>query len=214
LRTVVVVAGGGPLDVAAAGLVPAEAIVIGADGGAHAAHAAGLRVHHAVGDFDSIAPDELEELQLAGAEIHRHPRDKDATDLELAMELAVGVGGDRLIVLGAWGDRLDHLAGELALLASDRWSGVEVEARLGAAQVHVIRRSLSLVGSAGELLTLLAVGGHATGVRTTGLRFSLSGDTLVPGSTLGVSNELLGGPATVSVETGVVVAIRPYPGSP
>jgi thiamine pyrophosphokinase len=71
-----------------------------------------------------------------------------------------------------------------------------------------------LVGSAGELLTLLAVGGHATGVRTTGLRFSLSGDTLVPGSTLGVSNELLGGPATVSVETGVVVAIRPYPGSP
>jgi thiamine pyrophosphokinase len=213
LKTVVVVAGGGPLDTAAATAVPAGAIVIAADSGADAARDAGLPVHHAVGDFDSLEPASVAQLERAAAEIHRHPRDKDATDLELAMELAVELGGERLLVLGAWGDRLDHLAGELALLASDRWAGVEIEARLGGAEVFVVRRSLRLLGAAGELLTLLAMGGPATGVRTTGLRFALFGETLVPGSTLGVSNELLGGPATVSVESGVVVAIRPSPGS-
>lgn len=213
MRTAVVVAGGGELRPATAESLPPDALVIGADSGAAAALAIGLVPHHVVGDLDSLAPAVLAELERRGVEVHRHPVDKDATDLELAIDLAVGLGAGRLVVLGAWGERLDHLAAELALLASDRWVDVAVEARLGLAEVHVVRRSLTLHGQAGELITLLATGGPVGGVRTTGLRYPLAGEELVPGSTRGVSNELLGGTATVSVETGVLLVIRPSPGS-
>lgn len=213
MRTAVVVAGGGPLSEAAVAAVPGSAVVIGADGGVAAALAAGLSVDHAVGDFDSLSPGALEDVKRSGAQVHRHPTDKDATDLELAMELAVELGVRSLVVLGAWGERFDHLLGEVALLASDRWRDVTVEARLGDAEVQVVRRSLMLSGLAGELVTLLAVGGPARGVRTTGLRFPLDGEELVPGTTRGVSNELVGGSATVSVASGVLLVIRPQPAS-
>lgn len=213
MRTAVVVAGGGELSPAAAASLPADALVIGADSGAAAALALGLSPHHVVGDLDSLAPEVLTELERRGVEVHRHPVDKDATDLELAMELAVTLGAGRLVVLGAWGERLDHLAAEMALLASDRWVDLAVQARLGPAEIHVVRRSLTVRGPAGQLLTLLATGGPATGVRTTGLRYPLAGEVLVPGSSRGVSNELLGGTATVSVEAGVLLAIAPLPGS-
>jgi thiamine pyrophosphokinase len=54
------------------------------------------------------------------------------------------------------------------------------------------------------------VGGPAEGVTTIGLRFPLHDARLLPGSTLGVSNELDGTTASVSVGAGVVLAIQPH----
>jgi thiamine pyrophosphokinase len=61
-------------------------------------------------------------------------------------------------------------------------------------------------------VTLLAVGGAVTGVRTTGLRYPLHGETLTPGSSRGVSNELVEPVATVTVATGVLLVAVPSPG--
>ena len=86
---VVVVAGGGTLDPSVASRVPAGAHVIAADSGVDRALAVGMGVHEAVGDFDSVTADGLGAAQAAGATIERFPVDKDATDLELAIERAV-----------------------------------------------------------------------------------------------------------------------------
>ena len=58
--------------------------------------------------------------------------------------------------------------------------------------------------------TPLPVAGTAHGVHTTGLRYPLLGEDLLPGSTRGVSNELLGAEATVSVGDGVLLAVQPH----
>ena len=59
-------------------------------------------------------------------------------------------------------------------------------------------------------MTLLAHGGVATGVTTTGLRFALRDAVLEPWSSLGVSNECSGSaPASVRITSGVVLAITP-----
>ena len=90
--------------------------------------------------------------------------------------------------------------------------GVNVEARLGDAQVFVVRGECELHGEPGDLCTLLPLGGPALGVSTEGLRFPLRGETLEPGSTRGVSNEMLSSPARVSLVGGVLLAILPDPG--
>jgi thiamine pyrophosphokinase len=59
------------------------------------------------------------------------------------------------------------------------------------------------------VVTLLPVGGPAAGVTTAGLRWPLVADYLLPASTRGVSNEIVTSPATVSVATGVVLAVQP-----
>lgn len=189
--------------------VPEGALVVAADAGAEAALALGLHVDLAVGDFDSIAADALAALEAAGTRVERHPAAKDASDLELALAAALRLGARRVVVLGDSGGRLDHALGTLLLLAAETWAGVELDAVLGGARVHVIRGERTLAGEPGETLSLFALHGPATGVTASGLRYPLRGETLAPGTSLGLSNEFEAAEARVAVESGVLLAVRP-----
>jgi thiamine pyrophosphokinase len=188
---VVVAAGDGPYVA-----VPAGAIVIAADGGLERAGALGLDVSVAIGDFDSTSPEAVAAAEQHGTRIVRHPTAKDATDLELALDEAVALGAKRIL-------------GVLLLLASDSYRTTEIDALVGDAAVAVVRGSRTLVGTPGGLLTLLPLHGAAHGVTTSGLGYPLSNETLEPGSTRGVSNVFVATAATVTLERGVLVAIRP-----
>ena len=108
--------------------------------------------------------------------------------------------------------RLDHLLGNLLLLAADDYADCRLDARLGPARVTVIRaRRAALAGRPDELLTLLPVGGPAGGVTTVGLRYPLHEAELLPGVTWGVSNRFGGTEAAVTVRNGVLLAIQPGP---
>ena len=139
----------------------------------------------------------------------RHPVAKDATDLELALDEAVALGARRVLVVASAGGRLDHLLASLLQLGSDRLAGLELDALVGEALVHVVRGERRLSGTPGEVVTLVPLGGAAAGITTTGLEYPLAAETLAPGSTRGVSNVFAGTDAHVRVTQGVLLAIRP-----
>jgi thiamine pyrophosphokinase len=207
MSTVVVLAGGPDPPVGVS--VPAGATVIAADGGADLARALGLHVDLAVGDFDSIAVEAVD-----AARIERHPTDKEATDLELALAAALRHEPDAVLVLAGAGGRLDHLLGGLLLLAADPYADVQVDARFGTAAVHVVHGARRLHGEPGELVSLFAVHGPATGVVTEGLAYALRGETLEPGSTRGVSNVFAAAEACIALASGVLLAVRPTCSAP
>ena len=191
------------------GAVSRASFVIAADSGADHALALGVPIDLAVGDFDSISADGLATLERVGVPLERHPADKEATDLELALDAAAMRGSNRVVVVGGTGGRLDHALGGLSLLASDAYAGFELDALFGRATVHVVRQERRLAGRTGELISLLALHGPASGVVTKGLAYPLRGETLVPGSTRGVSNVFARAEARVALETGVLLALRP-----
>src|SRR5206468_851156 len=97
---VVVVSGGeAPAAGAAARVVPPGATVIAADHGLDHARALGLEVAVAVGDFDSASSEAIAAAERAGTRVDRHPAEKDATDLELALDAAIALQPDRILVL-------------------------------------------------------------------------------------------------------------------
>jgi thiamine pyrophosphokinase len=187
------------------------ALVIAADSGVEHALALGFRVDLVVGDLDSADPVAVETAAAAGAAIERHPTDKDATDLELALAAVTRVGGGKdVVVVGGTGGRLDHFLANALVLASPRFAELRIRARMGTADIAVIRDAAELRGDPGDLCSLLPLGGPATGIRTDGLRFPLAHETLLPGSTRGVSNELLEPIARVSLDEGVLLAVLPH----
>jgi thiamine pyrophosphokinase len=206
--TVIVVAGGGTPRAGAVAALPA-APVIAADEGLDHAFALGLTVHTAVGDFDSVSPAALAAAESAGVRIERHRPDKDATDLELALDAAAGLGPRSIVVLGSPEGRLDHLLALLLELGSPRYAAVEIDALLGEATVHVVRRERNIVGEPGELVSLLPVHGPAEGVLTEGLVYPLRGETLPAATTRGVSNVFAASDARITLERGVLLAVRP-----
>lgn len=208
MTAVVIFTGGEPLPSSLAGEIPDEAYLIAADSGLDHALALGYDVDLVVGDLDSVGD---AALGVSRARIERHSPDKDFTDLDLALSAALERDPDRVIVIGGQGGRFDHLVGTISLLTSDRWETVDLEWVSARARVRVIRGGVTLHGAAGSILTLLALDGPATGVSTTGLRWNLSGSTLAPGSTLGVSNLFTAPVATVRLATGTLMAIQPDP---
>ena len=207
--TVVVVAGGSAPAASALAAIPRDALVIGADRGAEHARASGLRVELAVGDFDSISEAALAELAAAGTLVDRHPPEKEATDLELALDAALVHDPRRILVVGGIEGRLDHLLGELSLLAAARYAAVELDALLGDATINVVRSERTLHDDVGTLISLFAQHGPAAGVTTEGLVYALRSETLVPGSSRGISNVFAAPEARISVADGVLLAVRP-----
>jgi len=213
-RAAIIVMGGVAPDLGlAAALESNDVIVIAADSGAVHARTAGLSIDIAVGDFDSIPPLLLEELEGTGVRVERHPVAKDATDLELAIEVAIREGADVITVVGGHGGRVDQSFANAFVIASPTYAHISMHAILDSALVSVVHGGggVTFVGAPGDVVTILPLHGDALGVRTEGLEYPLRGETLTAGTTRGVSNVLLEREATVSLESGTVLVVRPGP---
>ena len=207
--TVVVVAAGDAPAPGALDGVPAGAYVIAADGGVRFAHALGLRVDLAVGDFDSAGAGEIDRVLAAGGRVERHPVAKDATDLELALDAALARKPAEVIAIGGHGGRFDHWLANALLLASPRFAGPRIEARMGPVTLTVVRGERTLRGKVGATVSLLPMHGAARHIRTEGLLYPLRDEDLPGGTTRGVSNEFAADVATVAVGEGVLLAVQP-----
>ena len=211
VRAVVFAGGDAPPPHALDDLTP-DVRVVAADSGLAHALAAGLHVDLLIGDLDSVDPRSVIDALDAGTEVQRHPSAKDATDLELALDAVLARGTTDVLVVGIHGGRADHLLANALLLAAPRYASMRVRAHLGNADVLVVRGGdgpAALPGPAGRLCTLLPLGGPAEGVVTQGLRWPLADETLAPGTSRGVSNELEDPPASVALRAGVLLAVLP-----
>ena len=206
----IVVAGGDAVPGDAARLAGAD-LVIAADSGAEWLDAIGVRPDVLVGDMDSIDPGLLERLSNDGVTIERHPMDKEASDAELAVVRAVSDGAEDVVMVGALGGgRLDHELANLLLVADSRWRGQRLAIVRGATTVRAAHggERLELAGTVGDLVTLLSVNGDAWGVRTQGLRYPLTGESLGLGRSRGLSNQVEQPPASVLLERGTLLVIE------
>jgi thiamine pyrophosphokinase len=210
-----VVAGGGAPPPSVAALAAPGVFVVAADSGVDRALALGVVPHVVVGDLDSATAQGLAAVTDAGGTIEAHPADKDATDLELALQCAADSGATEIVVVGGAVGRLDHTLAAAAVLCAPHLASRRVTAHFGEARLWVVRPSQTteLHGNPGQFVSLLPMGAPATGVRTIGLRFALDGGVLEPHSARGVSNELTDTHATVTCDTGVLLAVMPGPSS-
>jgi len=216
LPAAIVFAGSGTVSAAVRNRLPADADVIAADSGLAVATALGVPVDHLVGDLDSVDPAAVQAAEAAGTTVDRHPVEKDATDLELALDAARARGARRLVVVDGGGDRLDHLLGNVLLLSSAAYAATDIEAFSGDAHIAVARgggAAVTITGEPGSLVTLLPVGGAARGIVTDGLRYPLHAEDLAPGTTRGVSNELLGDAGSVRLADGTLLVVQPFGGA-
>jgi thiamine pyrophosphokinase len=212
-RKGIVIVGGDPPSPSVRAVLPRDPeLVIAADSGFDYAVDLGLRVDVLVGDLDSISADGLSLAEAtAGLTIERHRPDKDFTDTELAIALALEGGVDHLIGVAGGGDRLDHQLGTIAAFASAAANGVRVELWWRSDHLEFLYgpMSWSLTDVPVEtIVSLVPFGGPVVGVTTRGLRYPLSEAILRPTSALGVSN-VVDGAASVDLVSGTLLLITP-----
>jgi thiamine pyrophosphokinase len=188
-------------------VIDEEAFVVAADSGYDNALAAGVPVDILIGDMDSVSSEALDHAERNDVDIQRYPADKDETDLELAIDVAVARGATSITILGGEGGQLGHLFGIGLILTNDRWSHVKVvwHVECGELQAAIPSRPVT-IDPRYAIVSLLSIG-DARGVTTSGLQWSLTNADLATGSTRGLSNRTTHPHATVSVTDGAVLVI-------
>jgi thiamine pyrophosphokinase len=209
METVLIFAGGDSPTPSLAEELPEPELIIAADSGYDAAVEAGYAVDVLIGDMDSIETEVIPNHVI----VERYPTDKDATDLELALARVVDERPQRIVVVGGAGGRFDHELATAMLLCSDRWDGIdELDWVTDRGWSHVIRGRRIIHGDVGAIISLIPIGGPASGIDTKGLRWDLRSANIPPGSTWGVSNEFTGPVADIRVGSGCLLAVIPIDG--
>jgi len=208
------------LDAAWPGWLDGVTLVVAADGGYRRARGLGLEPDILVGDLDSLAPSLVESVVAAGIPVERSPVDKDESDSELAVVLAVRHGAGRITVLGAFGgSRMDHALANIWLLAHPGLEGVAVALLDARTRVTLVMApgpdggpvTRALPGETGGVVSLLPLGGDVTGITTHGLRYPLVGEPLLVGPSRGLSNVRTAAGASVTVTAGRLLVVEAAP---
>jgi len=181
--------------------------LICADGGANHLIKLGILPDILIGDFDSISEDVLKFYRAEGVDVIPFPPEKDYTDSELAVNIAISKGFKDIVILGGIGSRMDHTLANINLLKKLHESGCKGTIADENNKIQLISSHTNLRKINGYKVTLLALTPKVEGITTNGLYYPLNNYTLMQGSTRGVSNEFLGNEATVSISSGLLLVI-------
>lgn len=188
-------------------------LIICADGGGNHALASGRIPDVLIGDLDSITPGNLKICQEKGTVIKKYPREKDQTDLELALDYAEaylirhGQQEDVIDLYAAGGKRLDHLLGNIALMLGAAEHNRRIRL-IDQSSVAWIRREgrEKIQGNPGQGLSIIPLSERAV-VTSRGLYYLLNRLTLLQNTTRGISNVLTADEAEIEVHEGKVLLI-------
>lgn len=179
-------------------------IVICADSGYLNAQSMGVKVDILVGDFDSLG-----DVPCDAGEIVRVPREKNSTDTQLAVDVALERGADEIVIVASTGGRCDHALSSLAILEylwDKRKPAYIVN---GQNRVRFFRDSgVILIRSQYKYFSVITLDKVAKKVSIEGAKYPLKNADIARGVQFAVSNEIVKNAALISVRRGSVYVVE------
>ena len=166
--------------------------------------------------MDSIEKHEWKKLQELNVPVELFPRDKNETDLELAIHKAIelceaspsGDNPSEIIIIAALGGRMDQTLANISLLSNPQLVTRNVRLDDGVEEIFFCRDQVQVHGRSGELVSLIPWGNPVHGVQTKDLKWALNNEILYPDKTRGISNVMMSETATIKIESGLLLVIH------
>ena len=176
--------------------------VIAADGGYRYLLERGIRVDLVMGDFDSSKRPDIQNVKV-------YPREKDETDLYIAVQEGLERGYRRFVIYGGLnGERFDHTVGNLQIVVSLAKKGVTACLIDKATTVTAVHNgTLVLPPELRGYVSVFSFSNEARGVSLRGLKYELEDHTLYNDFPLGVSNEFTRRTGCIQVKDGTLLVV-------
>jgi thiamine pyrophosphokinase len=189
-------------------LLRPDDFILCADGGTRHVLTLELLPQLVIGDLDSTDNNDLQQLQGAGVQIELFPRDKNETDLELALAHAVELNPGQILIAAALGGRIDQALANISLLSKPQLAARDIRLDDGVEEVFFCRAQVRVHGGSGDIVSLIPWGSPVHGIQTQGLKWPLKDETLHPDKTRGISNEMLSESATITIGSGLLLVVH------
>lgn len=185
-------------------------LIIAADHGLAVADRLGCNLDFIVGDFDSVPKDILDKYKKKSTPIQTFPTEKDKTDTQIALELALMHNPTSIDMIGATGTRLDHVLANLHLLLLPMQLNIPAFIVDEYNRIYLKDKSFTLSKSEqyGDYVSLLPFSEQVRGLTLEGFKYPLYKVTLISGNSLGISNEIIKEEALIEFSEGTLIVIE------
>ena len=181
-------------------------LIIAVDGGTKYLLSNGVIPDIFVGDADSIDNDVLKKLEVSGCELFVYPEDKDKIDAQLAIEKAIELGANEIVIRGWQGERIDMILALIYLMC--KYPDIIINAKDDNLQMGVVHSQVELDSISGEKWSILPICGDAKNVTLQGFKYVLKETDMPCQEPFGVSNIATAGKVRIEVREGMVVYFR------
>jgi len=183
-------------------------LTICCDGGIRYLEPLDIQPDMIMGDMDSADAAGLKKFSAGGVKILKYRQDKDATDTQLALECALGIKPESIEIWGALGGRIDHALANLFLLKLGEKAGIKTSLVDEYCEIFTVLKEASLDKASGQTVSLFALDSKAEGVSLHGFKYPMDNEVLEMSSSRGISNVVVGSPATIRVNSGSLLVVR------
>lgn len=182
-------------------------VVICADGGVRHLEKLNINADYFLGDFDSC---DFEKVKISdcvkNAQIIRFKKEKDETDTELAINLAIEKNLKNIVILGALGTRFDHSLANVLLLKKALKYGVDARIINEKNEIRLIDKSLSLDPVKNAFISFIAID-EVSDLTLENFKYNLSNFNLKNDTSICISNEFTNKKGNITFDKGTLLVI-------
>lgn len=184
--------------------------IIAVDKGLESLYLLKVLPNHIVGDFDSVNKNIINFYLDKNIQIHKYNPEKDYTDTDIAIKLAINLNSNNITILGATGTRIDHTLANIHILCSCLESQINCELIDSNNKIYLINSNKKIENkhSYGKYISLIPLTSTVNGVTLNGFKYPLQDYTLKIGESLGISNEISNDVATIELKEGILIVIE------
>ncbi|MTI47717.1 thiamine diphosphokinase [Sporosalibacterium faouarense] len=181
--------------------------VICADGGARHFYKTEFKPSVIVGDFDSLNSEILLDMRNKEIELYQFPAEKDMTDTELAIDLALKRGATDITLLGGTGSRLDHTIGNIMIMKKFVNIDANIKIVNSNNEIFITKDKLILDRQENTFVSVIPITEVAKGVTLRGFKYETNDIDFRMDETLGISNEIINEKGIIEIREGICLVI-------
>ena len=185
--------------------------IIVCDRGLEALYQLKIIPNHVVGDFDSVSSNVLTFYQNKPQVVfHTYNAEKDNTDTDIALKLAIKLKSSEITILGALGKRMDHAIANIHILKDALEAEIPCQILDENNRIYLINKEMTLSKDKvyGKYISLIPLTSMIEGLTLTGFKYPLNHYTLPIGTSLGISNEMIEDIAHIEMKKGILIVIE------
>lgn len=179
--------------------------IIAVDGGANKLLKSSFSPSLIIGDMDSISSNALKKFRKV--QKINFPREKDKVDLELAIDYCIENKFKEILILGAFGSRLDMTLTNVFLLSGIP-KGIKAKIINENQEVYLVPKKISIGGIPGEIISLFPIKGDVKGLTLKGFKYALDNYNLRFGIGVGISNEFKKKKVSITLKDGLLLCVH------
>lgn len=166
-----------------------------------------IKPNYIIGDFDSVNPELIN--KYSNSKIIKLNPEKDFTDTQMAIKLAIEIKSTEILILGAIGTRIDHTIANIHILKECLEKEIKCQIVNENNKIFLIKEDTIInLENNYKYISLIPLTTEVTGVTLIGFKYLLDNSTLKIGESIGVSNEQLNQEAQIKLKNGILICIK------